>query len=353
MPHATGAACHRQAPGTRSAATLGRVPHSGPDPSSRAPARARRGKLLRIAAACVVLLAVAAYLAARGVSGHGTPVCTVRASGSADGSPSYELKPVQAANAATIAAVASRRELPERAVTTALAAAIQESELRNVPHGDRDSVGLFQQRPSQGWGTVDQIRDPIYSTDRFYDHLVEIPDYSRLPLTVAAQRVQRSGYPEAYAKHETDATLLAAALTGRHPSALTCTSSGQEPAEPGDPERVRKRLTRDFGRDMLKDGAGKPSTSDAAEHGASPRAEAARSGAPPTVSVPAPGSREGWELAHWAIANAEGLRITQISYDGRVWSADRSTEGWRGEGAEDAKGSSADSPVQLRLAAGH
>ena len=107
-------------------------------------------------------------------------------------------------------------------MTIALATAMQESGLRNIDHGDRDSLGLFQQRPSQGWGTEQQILDPVYSAGKFYEHLVKVPGYSRLPLTVAAQRVQRSGYPQAYAKHEPDATLLAAALTGRAPAALNC-----------------------------------------------------------------------------------------------------------------------------------
>ncbi len=69
-------------------------------------------------------------------------------------------------------------------MTIALATAMQESQLRNIGHGDRDSVGLFQQRPSQGWGTFEQIQDPVYSAGRFYDHLAEVPGYSRLPLTV-------------------------------------------------------------------------------------------------------------------------------------------------------------------------
>ena len=107
------------------------------------------------------------------------------------------------------------RGLPERALTIALATSLQESRLRNIDHGDRDSLGLFQQRPSQGWGTSQQILDPVYASNEFFDSLVKIQGYSRLPLTVAAQRVQKSGYPQAYAKHEADATMLSAALTGR------------------------------------------------------------------------------------------------------------------------------------------
>ncbi|GAA3296888.1 hypothetical protein GCM10020295_27930 [Streptomyces cinereospinus] len=182
-----------------------------PEPS---PTLQRRGRLLRAGAAFVVLLAVAGYLAVQYLTGGtGGPGCRV-VSADGDGA-TYEFTPEQAVNAATISAVGTARGLPERAVTIALATALQESALRNIDHGDRDSLGLFQQRPSQGWGTEEQIMDPIYSAGIFYDHLAEVPGYTRLPLTVAAQRVQRSGFPQAYAKHEPDATLLAAALTGR------------------------------------------------------------------------------------------------------------------------------------------
>ncbi|MFE9390178.1 heavy metal transporter [Streptomyces sp. NPDC006784] len=343
--------------------------------------------------ACAVLLAVAAYVAVRGLSGQDGAMCTVRAAdggsgadgknatAAADGSGTphdYELTPVQAQNAATIAAVAARRGLPERAVTIALATAMQESQLRNIGHGDRDSVGLFQQRPSQGWGTFEQIQDPVYSAGRFYDHLAEVPGYSRLPLTVAAQRVQRSGYPQAYAKHETDATLLTGALTGRRPATLSCTTGGREPAGPGDPAQVRKRLVREFGRDVLADGTG-TLAAPAPRTAGYPRARsAARSEAAPVVPVPAHGRRQGWELAHWAVANAERLRIEQISYGGLRWSAERSADGWRRtddgaaagdggpadggttkDGGDAAEGGAADGggatddTVELRLTPGH
>ena len=152
----------------------------------------------------MVLSAVAGYLAVQYVTGNTRgPGCKV-VSAKGDGA-TYEFTPEQAVNAATITAVGTARELPERAVTIALATALQESTLRNIDHGDRDSLGLFQQRPSQGWGTPKEIMDPTYSAGKFYEHLEEVPGYTRLPLTVAAQRVQRSGFPQAYAKHEPDA----------------------------------------------------------------------------------------------------------------------------------------------------
>ncbi|WP_030419072.1 heavy metal transporter [Streptomyces sp. SCSIO 75703] len=214
------------------------------------PTRKRRGRLLRFGSSFVVLLAVAGYLALQYVTGGaGVPGCKV-VSGDGDGA-TYVFTPEQAVNAATITAVGTARNLPERAVTIALATALQESALRNIDYGDRDSVGLFQQRPSQGWGTPEEIMDPAYSAGMFYDHLVEVPGYTRLPLTVAAQRVQRSGFPQAYAKHEPDATLLAAALTGRSAATLTC--QGQPaPTRAKGPDAVRAALVRDFGRAVLR-----------------------------------------------------------------------------------------------------
>src|SRR4051812_13895969 len=143
--------------------------------------------------------------------------CTATALGQ-----STELDPEQAGNAAIIAAVAVRRGLPGRAATIGIATAMQESKLRNLPGGDRDSIGLFQQRPSQGWGTPAQVRDPVYASNAFYDVLVKIEGYEDLPITKAAQKVQRSAFPSAYADHEPEARILASALTGYSPAGLSC-----------------------------------------------------------------------------------------------------------------------------------
>src|SRR5687768_11900811 len=131
-----------------------------------------------------------------------------------------------------MSAIAQRRGLPPRATTIAIATAFQESRLVNIDYGDRDSVGLFQQRPSQGWGTVEQILDPEYSTSAFYDRLAEV-DLGSLTVTEAAQAVQRSAHPDAYAQHEGMATAFAAALTGRAEASLNCVLA--DPQAPGDP----------------------------------------------------------------------------------------------------------------------
>lgn len=111
----------------------------------------------------------------------------------------------QASNAAIIYNAAASRGLPAQAAVIGIATALQESTLRNLNHGDRDSLGLFQQRPSQGWGTAAQVTDPVYASNKFYDALVKVPNWASLPVTVAAQRVQRSAYPDAYAKWEAPA----------------------------------------------------------------------------------------------------------------------------------------------------
>jgi murein DD-endopeptidase MepM/ murein hydrolase activator NlpD len=125
--------------------------------------------------------------------------------------------PDQIRNAAIIIRAGQDMQVPPRGWVIAVATAIQESSLVN--HGDlgskndHDSLGLFQQRPSQGWGTADQIMDPVYASKKFYSKLLLVPDWETLPLTVAAQRVQVSAYPNAYAKHEPLASQIVNELT--------------------------------------------------------------------------------------------------------------------------------------------
>ncbi|MFJ9023831.1 heavy metal transporter [Streptomyces sp. NPDC102259] len=305
----------------------------------------RRGRLLRFGASCVVLSAVAGYVVVQYVTG-GTddPGCRV-ASGDAHGA-TYEFTPEQAVNAATIAAVGTNRSMPERAVAIALATALQESGLRNLTHGDRDSLGLFQQRPSQGWGTEKQVTDPAYAANTFYEHLAKVRDYTELPLTVAAQRVQRSGYPEAYAKHEPDATVLAAALTGTAAATLTCNGrSAATPTATG-PDAVRAALVRDFGRNALQQASAEVGARDSSSTpSADPAAPAAESSGR-TVTLPVAedttaGGRSvgerGWQLAHWAVANASALRIERVSYAGREWVSGNTDSRWRATGSTSAE----------------
>ncbi|WP_137993517.1 hypothetical protein [Streptomyces vilmorinianum] len=299
----------------------------------------RSGRLTRFTAAFAVLLGLAAYVAVHHVTGsRGAPRCVVGTGGH-----TYTFTPEQASNAATISAVGTTRRMPERAVTIALATALQESALRNIAHGDRDSLGLFQQRPSQGWGTPEQIMDPVYSSGKFYEGLDKVPGYSRLPLTVAAQKVQRSGFPQAYAKHEPDAALLAAALTGRSAASLSCTASPAKKGLPGDPAKVRAELVRAFG----EKAAPKAATQGAGSAG---RSGVHAGATPDLLSVPvlATGgtdARRGWELAHWAVARADALRIVEVAYADKLWRASDASGTWTKTAA-----AAGDGTVRIRLA---
>ncbi|WP_405670744.1 heavy metal transporter [Streptomyces sp. NBC_01530] len=312
-----------------------------PEPS---PTLRRRGRLFRIGAAFVVLLAVAGYLAVQYVTGgSGAPGCKV-VSDEAGGT-TFEFTPEQAVNAATIAAVGTGRGMPERAVTIALATSLQESGLRNIEHGDRDSIGLFQQRPSQGWGTRKQILDPTYAAGVFYQHLAKVQDYPKLPLTMAAQRVQRSGFPEAYARHEMDATLLSAALTGHSAATLTCDGRPAGTRAAG-PDAVRAALVRDFGRDALQPAGAEVGAATTPTPSAAPSTRApARTVTLPVDQDASPAKgrsvrQRGWQLAHWAVANSSALHIEGVSYGGREWIAGNTDSEWRtaAEGARTTAG---------------
>ncbi|MDI5968615.1 C40 family peptidase [Streptomyces sp. SL13] len=137
------------------------------------------------------------------LDGHGTGAVTVaRLDDPAD----------QVPNAKTIQATGVAMGVPARGQIVALATALQESGLRNLTYGDRDSLGLFQQRPSQGWGTATEILDPVHASTRFYEALEQVAGWQSLSVTQAAQAVQKSGFPGAYAKWEPLATALQQAI---------------------------------------------------------------------------------------------------------------------------------------------
>lgn len=138
------------------------------------------------------------------------------------------LSQVQMDHAATIVRVGEKLKLSTQAFIIAISTALQESQLLNLanygvaeslnlPHdgvgGDHDSVGLFQQRPSSGWGTVEELMDPATSATKFYDALMQIPGWQSMSVTEAAQAVQVSAFPDAYAQQVSLATLVVGALT--------------------------------------------------------------------------------------------------------------------------------------------
>ncbi|MFD2420376.1 C40 family peptidase [Amycolatopsis pigmentata] len=152
------------------------------------------------------------------VFGSSGPGCTVEGNTSLAAVTGFDR--VQVANAAVIVAVGHQMHVPRHGQIVALVAAIQESGLINLDHGDRDSLGLFQQRPSQGWGTPAQIMNPAYAATQFYRHLLAIPGWQQLTVNDAAQAVQASATPDAYGPHQQAALDLLAAVEGAR-----CTTS--------------------------------------------------------------------------------------------------------------------------------
>jgi hypothetical protein len=229
-----------------------------------------------------------------------------------------DLSTEQSENATLIAAIGIRRGLPARAVTIALATAIQESKLTNLNHGDRDSLGLFQQRPSMGWGTPTQVQDPYHATNAFYDALVKIPDYESMRITEAAQKVQRSGFPEAYGNHEIDARALASVLTGYSQGGrFTCVV--HESKVKGSGDTVVRQVRRAFGRLDIE-----------------------RTGSRQDVALTLSGSeadrRLGWSVSQFVLAHGVRLRPEQVAYAGKLWRVGRDSErGWSSGGGEDIR----------------
>jgi hypothetical protein len=255
--------------------------------------------LAGLAVLAALALVIGLIVAAQGGDGIlARPRCTFTAPPGSGLTAGYTVVPEQADNAATIVGVGRRLGVPDRAVTIALATAVQESGLANLRGGDRDSVGLFQQRPSQGWGSVSEILDPVYATTAFYEALLKIPGWASLDVTEAAQRVQRSGYPEAYADHEPEARLMAVALLGQAPGSLTCTDLAI--ATPSDD--IAALATRELGTARLS-GTQTP--------------------------------EEGWAIAGWLVAHAERLALEQVSFDGRTWTAASGT--WSPSGPADGR----------------
>ena len=286
----------------------------------------------------VLVVAVVAAVAVAGVvvvwwhGGVGTLVgrelCVVT-----QGDRTLTLTPDQAEHASTISAVAAREGLPPRAVVVALATAIQESKLHNLPDGDRDSAGLFQQRPSQGWGSYQQVTDPAGATSAFFARLVTVPDWQRLAVTDAAQAVQRSAFPDAYEQHTEESRILASALTGRSQAALTCTIRGEDTTPQREqPSGLTPRAERL--RDAMQQALGPLSLGGYAPGGVDrPNPSTHEEGLAIDVFFrpyrQVAQQRAGWALAHWLVAHADRLDVAVVIYDDHIWSARRSPEGWR------------------------
>jgi hypothetical protein len=271
-----------------------------PAPRNRPPQRRPRVRTGRILLLVVLLSAAIVAVPiwhALQPKKESAAVCSTTGSATQTSAVSYTLTPTQAANAATIAAVGRRDGLPDHAVTIALATALQESKLVNLTYGDRDSVGLFQQRPSMGWGTPQQLQDPVYAAHAFYARLVTVRGWQTAAVTAAAQAVQRSGAPYAYADWEPEARALARAFTGESAAGFTCLSI---PSSAG-VTNVRTLADRELGRQLS---------------------------ATPTSAA------SGWADATWLVAHAAQLGLESVSFDGSTWLRSRGT--WAASGANGA-----------------
>jgi hypothetical protein len=210
----------------------------------------------------------------------------------------------QAGIAATIAGVAEHRAMPARAVTIAYATALQESDLENLPYGDRDSVGVFQQRPSEGWGTRSELLNPVYATTKFFAALAEVPNYRRLPIYLAAQDVQHSADGYAYSQYSAQGATMAAGFAGWQARAIWCwygagfTGKGRLAAADRD-------LTTAFGPLRI-----------------------AHSG-DPIMTVKVASHAVGWAVASWLVTHASGYHLSTVRFSGYQWTATGGQFGWR------------------------
>ena len=224
-----------------------------------------------------------------------------------------DLSPEQAEVAATIAGVAARHRLPRHAVTIALAAALQESKLHNLDYGDRDSVGIFQQRPSEGWGSATELQDPIYATTKFYAALLKVHGYATMPVDRAAQAVQHSADGSAYQQWTDIAGQLTGSFTGKSPHTVSCwyTPSGQ-----ANLAGMEKQVRQTFG--------------PAGRRAVVVRITTARS-AKKNVAVLHVQPAAGWTVAGWLVAHAQAFHLSQLRYAGFSWKAANGTMGWQRE----------------------
>ncbi len=246
-----------------------------------------------------VILVLGGYIAYQRIqpllSGSG---CTA-----AGGGQDVSLGTGQAGIAATIAGVAQRQALPARAVTVAYATALQESKLQNLTYGDRDSVGVFQQRPSEGWGPRRDLENPVYATSKFFRALVKVPGYQQLPIYQAAQDVQHSADGFAYAQYATMADRMAVAFTGQDPHAVWCWYA-QKIGGTARTDAASTQLSQTFGPQRAR-----------------PRAD-------PGLNVQVAGTRQGWVIAAWLVSHAQQYQISYVTYAGYSWKAADGAAGW-------------------------
>lgn len=278
-----------------------------------------RGRVRRTLG-CLIPIALVAGIAGGGylayqhlVDNFGSPSCKLVAKNF-----DYQWDPDQTQSAATIVAVGVyKKGVPPRAAIVATTTAIQESKLRNLAYGDLDSLGLFQQRKSQGWGSAEQIQDPVFSSGSFYNALLQVPNWETMPIGEAAQAVQRSGFPDAYAQHESQGDVITAVMTGATHEAIGCRLD--PPKQNGSPAQVVQQLSNESGLQATVN---------------------ARS-----VDYRAKSVNGAFAIASWAIAHADSDNITAVTVGDRAWERHRGRDGWSWHAAKQPTGS----PTAVRI----
>jgi len=257
----------------------------------------------------VALAAGGVYLAVRHVPAIlGQTGCTA-----GSGRAAVALDPQQAQIAATIAGVAYHRGMPSRAVTVAYATAMQETHLHDPDYGDQDSVGVFQQRPSAGWGPASKLINPVYASTKFFRALAQVHGYQRMPVYEAAQAVQHSADGSAYAQYQTLASRLTPAFTGAAPRGVWCWPAAHTHAA-AQLNPARRAVVRAFG----------PL---AARKAVSVQGDGEAGGAP-SLSVQVPQASVGWAVAAWLVTHAGQFRLHEVRYAGFRWPAPAGHTGW-------------------------
>jgi hypothetical protein len=266
-----------------------------------------------------VVLGVGGYAAYSAYQRFITRVLTVPGCQAGTGANAVPLDFGQAADAAIIAGVAVREHLPVKALIIAYATAFQESKLENLDYGDLDSVGVFQQRPSQGWGTTAQLENPAYAATAFFGALVKIPGYTSLPVYQAAQDVQHSADGSAYQQYAQAGALLAADFTAA-PHAITC---WYDPATQASDNGVSTRLNLKGAIRGLEGAFGRPKADGVVRAVATTRSEGSG-----TFHVTA---ADRWSVANWLVANASSYGITQVRFGGYRWTAGLTETSWQAD----------------------
>jgi hypothetical protein len=266
-----------------------------------------------------VLLSLGGYLAYSAYQRYVQQLLTIPGCQAGTGDNAIGLDFGQTADAATIAGVAARDGLPARALTIAYATAMQESKLENLTYGDRDSVGVFQQRPSEGWGTTAELENPVYAAGAFFNALVKVPGYTKLAVDVAAQDVQRSADGAAYEQYAQTGALLTADFIDT-PHAVSC---WYNPAAQAADQGVSAKLNLNGALKELADTFGKPGADRVVR-----KVRTVRSGESVVITA---ASRSGWTVANWLVANASSYGITEVSYAGYSWTAGLGETSWQAD----------------------